>query len=409
MLLTIVLFFALTTAVYQKAFTHSIGVKLRTPSTGNQLQPESDVKVRGVIVGRIEKISATSNGAELDLALDPEKISAIPANVTANLLPNTLFGERHVALEIPARPSTDTLAAGDVITQDRSRAAIELETVLADTMPVLQAVHPAELASTLNSLSQALDGRGKTMGETLSQLNAYVAEISPTLPDLQQNLREIVGVAETYEQAAPEVLTAMENLSTTARTLVEQRANLERMTTQLTTTSTDLTSFLQANGDDLIRLNEAQRPTMDVLAKYAPQYQCLLRNIVEFKPKIDEVLGVGTDEPGVHITVEVVANRGKYVPGQDEPEFNDKRGPRCYEHGPGPAPQYPPGGPLKDGSEPPAPPRSNDDLGLANSPAERDFMAGLLAPSMGSRPQDVPQWGSVLVGPVLRGSEVTFR
>lgn len=408
MLLTIVLFFAVTIAFYQEAFTSSVAVKLRAASTGNQLLPGSDVKVRGVIVGKVDSIHPTRTGAELALALQPEKVGSIPANVSAKLVPNTLFGERHVALEPPPEPVTASLAAGDVIEQDRTRASVELEAVLSDTMPVLQAVRPDELAVTLNSLSHALEGRGKPLGETLTQLNAYVEQINPSLPQLRNNLQELVGVAQTYEEAGPEVLTALDNLSTTARTLVQQRQNLHGLLGQLTTTSEDTTTFLQANGKNLIRFGDAQRPTMDVLAKYAPQYPCLFNDIARFVPEINKVMGVGTNEPGAHITMEVVAGRGKYEQGQDAPEFSDKRGPRCYDMGGRRAPQYPPGGPIEDGSKPPAAPRS-DDLGLANSPSERDFMAGLLAPSMNTTPKEVPQWGSVLVGPVLRGAEVNFK
>ena len=35
------------------------------------------------------------------------------------------------------------------------------------------------------------------------------------------------------------------------------------------------------------------------------------------------------------------------------------------------------------------------------------MVATVLAPAMGVRPEEVPQWGSLLVGPLLRGAEVT--
>ncbi|GAB3294521.1 MCE family protein [Parasphingorhabdus pacifica] len=434
LLMCIVMFFGGTVAIYQKMFASSVDVVLKADSSANQLQPESDVKVRGMIIGRVEDINATDAGAELHLALDPEKADALPADVTARLLPRTLFGERFVSLKLPEQPATATLASGDVIRQDRDKASVELSTVLSNTMPVLQALHPEDLAATLNSLSQALDGRGEEMGQTISQLNSYLDRMNPALPDLKANLQEIVGVAETYEQAAPEVLQALDNLTTTSRTLVEQRENLNTLTSQLTTTSVDTTEFLQANGDSLIRLNESQRPTLDVLAKYSPAYPCFLRGMREFAPRVDEIFGAGSDEPGLHITMEVVASRGKYEPNQDEPEFKDKRGPRCYDfkNGPNPFPQYPPDGPVKDGSTaPPAARTSNEGLnppaqsgstapagtstqsasalGPMNSPAERDFVSALLAPTMGVEPEGVPQWGSLLVGPVLRGAEVSYR
>ena len=48
---------------------------------------------------------------------------------------------------------------------------------------------------------------------------------------------------------------------------------------------------------------------------------------------------------------------------------------------------------------------TDGDLGPANSPGERRLVAELLKPSLG----DVPDWSSVLIGPALRGTEVTVR
>ena len=45
---------------------------------------------------------------------------------------------------------------GSVINQDHSSAAIELERVLDDTLPLLQAIQPDKLAATLGALATAL-------------------------------------------------------------------------------------------------------------------------------------------------------------------------------------------------------------------------------------------------------------
>ena len=81
LLMCMVLFVGLTVAIYNRAFESTVDVLLRTPSTGNQLKTESDVKVRGVNVGRVEDVSATGDGAQLKLALQPDKARMLPANV----------------------------------------------------------------------------------------------------------------------------------------------------------------------------------------------------------------------------------------------------------------------------------------------------------------------------------------
>src|SRR5438445_4729601 len=117
---------SLSIASYQEVFTKVTLVTLDTDHTGAQLLKQSDVKMRGIIVGQVRKIStytvpATNGGepetrARLQLALDPSRTKLIPRGATALLLPKTLFGERYVALQIPENLSADQLRpikAGD--------------------------------------------------------------------------------------------------------------------------------------------------------------------------------------------------------------------------------------------------------------------------------------------------------
>ncbi|MFD0199217.1 MULTISPECIES: MCE family protein [Saccharothrix] len=427
----IALFLSFTVALYNDAFTEVVKVTLKTDRVGNQLLIDSDVKVRGMIVGQVKGIRTSGDGAELDLALDPEQVEHIPANVSARLLPKTLFGERYVNLVLPAERQAP-LREGAVIEQDRSSSAIELERVLDDLMPVLQAVQPEKLATTLTAMSQALENRGKPLGETLVQLDAYLGEFNPQLPKLKDGISRLADVSHVYADAAPDLVQALSDATVTSRTLVEQRDNLLAMYGTLTTTSLDLHGFLAVNKNNLIQLADVSRPTLDLLAKYSPEYPCLLKGLAEFKPIMDEVFGKGTDEPGLHITLEITANRGKYEPGKDDPEYADKRGPRCYDivPRPDPFPQYPPEGPVKDGSTSPPPARVAADgvlppnagtirddgtvvssftgvPSLANSPEEQDFLAALLAPQFGMEKAEMPSFTALLLGPLYRGAEVT--
>lgn len=418
------LFVWLSVAFYRKTFVDVVPVRLATDHVGNQLRVGADVKLRGLIVGEVRGIHPEGDHAVLDLALDPDHVARVPANVSARLLPKTLFGERFVALQVPEQPA-GPIAENALIPQDRSSAAIEVEQVLDNLMPVLQAIQPDKLATTLHAMSTALEGRGEQFGETVVSLGAYLEELEPSLPALRENIRLLADVADTYAEAGPELLVALRDLTTTTQTVVEQRSNLENMYRTLTTASVDLANFLAVNKDNLINLMATARSTLDVLAKYAPEYPCLLGQLVDAIPSADAAFGKGTAHPNVtRVTIEITGNRGKYVPGVDTPEYNDKRGPRCYPVAVPPArfPQYPEEGPIDDGSDkPPAPesdrpedfqptvPSSADVPYLPNSPAERELVSVLLAPGLGLAPEQVPSWGSLLLGPLFRGSEVTLR
>lgn len=418
----IVLFLASTVAVYQKAFTPVVDVLLRTDRVGNQLQPPSDVKVRGLVVGEVREVRATASGAELDLALHPDKAHLIPAGVTARLLPKTLFGERYVSLVPPPEPSRESLRDDDVIEQDRSEASIELEKVLSDLMPVLQAVRPDKLATTLNTVSMALDGRGEQLGETLVATNRYLEQFNPALPELKGNIQALADVAHLYAETTPELTQALRDLAVNHRTVADNRAGLDRLYRTVTTGAGDLDGFLRANKENIIGLNAASREHLRLLARYSPEYPCLFDDLADAVPRLDQVAGKGTDTPGViRLRVQISDSADKYLPGHDEPSWQDRRGPRCYDQVPMPA-DLPGGGPPRDGSThppqreqrtPPASTSPSSFTGTAgsmqHSPAEQRLIAALLSPATRLRPDEVPAWSTLLVGPLYRGAEVQVR
>jgi phospholipid/cholesterol/gamma-HCH transport system substrate-binding protein len=411
---------------YSGVFSDGVPVTLRVDHTGLQLDRHSDVKVRGVIVGEVTDLEASGTAATVALRLNPEMVHLIPDNVSARLLPKTLFGEKYVALVLPQHPSGRALSAGDVIPQDRSQAARELDAVLDSLLPLLQDVAPQDLASTLGAISGALRGHGAQLGDTLVEVQQLVSGLKPALPQLAEDITRLADLADTYSEAAPDLLAALADLSTTTRTVAEQRRNLAQLWTSVTGVSDDLRGFLERNRDNLIALTADSRPTLESLARYAPEYPCLLHQIASLVPQLDRAFGVGSHQPGLHVYLEVTNNRGKYLPGVDEPRYEEDRGPRCYPVSDGiKFPEYP-GGPIRDGSTPlpigrgdPSPgvvaPVSTPPqlaaaaTGLPNSPAEQQFLAGILGLTGAASPAEVPGWTSFLVGPLLRGTEVTLR
>jgi len=140
-----------TYAIFTKKFVDVVPVTLKTSNIGLQLPALADVKIRGVIVGEVREIASDGEGARLELALDPAKTETIPANVTARIIPKTLFGEKYVALQVPARPDAEPIAADDVI--EEAEVSIEVEKLLNDLYPFLRTVQPAELNYTLTAIA----------------------------------------------------------------------------------------------------------------------------------------------------------------------------------------------------------------------------------------------------------------
>ncbi|RSS36516.1 MCE family protein [Streptomyces sp. WAC08241] len=390
----------LAVAVYEKRFTDSDPVVVETGSVGNEMHLGAEVKLRGVVVGEVRAIDSTGTGARLTLAMRPGTLDHVPSDVRAQMLPTTLFGERFVALVPPGNPSAKPLGPGSVIPEDRSENAVELQQVLDNVLPLLTAVQPQKLSATLSAVSRALEGRGDQLGDTLTRLDAHLREFNPHLPALNRDLKELVKVSHLYADAAPDILTALTDFTTTSGTLAEKEAELSGTLGATTRTAQDLTAFLRQNKDNIIRLGATSRPTLELLAEYSPSFPCTLRTLAQFVPAMDKALGKGTNRPGLHVNVTTVPARGAYVPGRDAPSYGSGGGPRCHPV------------PYLGASAAPAARASaaaDQDLGPANSPQENDLVNELLAPAAKKRPGDLPDWSSLLAGPAFRGAEVTLR
>ncbi|WP_406832143.1 MCE family protein [Pedococcus sp. KACC 23699] len=417
-LLVVGLLLALSIASYAQVFTPVVRITLETDRIGSQLQTSADVKVRGVIVGQVRSIESTGNGARLGLAIKPESVDLIPANVHARLLPKTLFGERFVDLVPPAQPSAP-IRAGDVITQDRSSVAIELEKVFADLLPLLRAVKPERLSATLNALASALEGRGTRLGQNLVLVDSYFKEINPKMPVIQADISGLADLASTYAVAAPDLVRAASTLATTNTTIVQKKDVLAGFLAGTAGFANEASGFLEANGERIIRVGQVQRPTVAVLARYSPQYPCFTQALVNWQPRIDEAFRSSQ----FHITVEVAPQRPGYTPGE-EPRWGEHRpascgllpNPKTSQARPVPGKKFDDGTDNVGGysSDPPfsALPSlftgsggaavADPDAGLAGTTEEQAVVGALLDPGHG--PSAIT---TLLAGPMLRGATVS--
>ncbi len=404
-LLVLAMLVGLTVAIYNKVFVDVVHVTLETDRVGNQLAPPADVKLRGMIVGEVRSVSSDGTKATVDLALEPRTVGLIPANVSARLIPKTLFGEKFVDLQIPARPARARLAEGDVITQDRSSTAIELERVLDDLLPLLRTINPAKLNATLNALSTALEGRGRRLGENLELVDGYFRRLNPELPTIQEDLVRLADVSAIYADAAPDLVRMLRNFSVTTSTIADRSQAYAGFLAGTAGFATTTQQLLEENDDRIIQLAAVGRPTLALLARYAPEYPCLLKGLAQSNDFIGKTFAGGE----LHITLEVTRARHGYEPGE-EPAWGENRGPECYGI---PNPPRPwPGNKFRDGTKGDGSSAAvpgfllDPQSGTSGTAAEQRVVDALVAPQMGVRATDVPDLATLLFGPMARGTAV---
>ncbi|GAA1927893.1 MCE family protein [Nocardioides hwasunensis] len=404
-----------TYAVFTKKFTSYDQVTVHASKIGLQLPQRADVKIRGVIVGEVLDYAPTADGADITLGLYRDRVAKIPGDVTASILPKTLFGEKFVSLDVPAGASSaKPIADGDVI--ERTDLSIEVEEVLSDLYPLLRAVQPADLNTTLNAIATALEGRGEQLGQSLETLDDYLTRLNPELPGLVEDLRLTARVSDTYADVLPEVATILRNTITTTTTLEDREDKLQALFNDVTRLSAVTERFTRDNGDNLVRLADLSASQLELFARYAPGYPCLLGGLVNAGKLQAEAFRGFT----LHIVLETLPNQPRGYTADDVPVYGDKRGYHC---GALPSPPWSQsnvftGQPdFVDGLDSPTgkgvsrvgPGWSGDAAGFVGGRDESALLDALLAPGLGVSPTDVPDLGALLVGPMARGAEVSLR
>ena len=123
----------------------------------------------------------------------------------------------------------------------------------------------------------------------------------------------------------PQVGDILHNTVTTTGTLETREARLHQLLDDVTQFSGTARSFLDDNGDNLIRLGEVSRAQLRVLARYSTEFPCLLGGLVN-GGKLEAAAFRGFT---LHIVLETLPNQPRGYTAADKPVLGEDRGPTC--------------------------------------------------------------------------------
>lgn len=227
-------------------------------NAGGSLAPGSDVKVRGVIVGRVTEIEGSpAGGVRVRMLMDEELLEQVPDDVVARILPATVFGTSFVDL-VPQAPivsmdAIDALDPGAVVPADASQGTLEIQQALDDIDRLVKALGPAELSTAIGAASVALAGRGDQLGTMAEKLDSYLARFTPKLELLRTDLAKLADLLAVVEQVAPDLLQATDNGLDALNALVEHQDDLQAILVNATSVAKASDEFLRQNREALTR------------------------------------------------------------------------------------------------------------------------------------------------------------
>ncbi|MBF6290093.1 MCE family protein [Nocardia cyriacigeorgica] len=344
----------LAVATNRGLFKPTVRIDLVSDRAGLMLEPGSDVRLRGVVVGRVDTVELVGGKARIAMDIDADWAREIPTNTSAAIDLSTLFGRKFVAFTWPEQPAATHLTPG--VRMIAESVPTEFDELLEKLVVVLRAVEPQKVSGALNALSTALHGRGDGLGDMLVELDGFLAQFNGSLPALQRDLTAAAQTAGVLADASPELLRAVENLTTTGRTLTEKQTELSSFLLSFTEFGNSGKSLFANVGAPLTESMRSLVPTTALLAEHASALPCFVTSLEQSNAYLERTIG-GSANPGLNIVATLLMGDPPYAYPADLPIVAADGPAKCYDW------SQPPGHTdFNDGSHPYGPVRTPLDL-----------------------------------------------
>lgn len=318
----------LSVALYRGALDSTVRVTLLSTRVGLMLEPGSDVKLRDVVVGRVQSVRFDGDQATIAMDIDSSQAQTIPGNITAAIDPTTLFGRKFVTLQAPTSAAVGSLSDGSVL--DAEYVPIEINDLLSSLVTVLRAVEPEKVNGSLNALATSLHGRGDKLGDTLVELDQYLLQFNNSLPELQRDMTAGAETADILAEASPDLKDLLANLTRTSNTVTEKQSELSSFLLSFTEFGNRGETFINTAGTPLTESVESLAPTTALLADRSSTFPCFFASLAQTNKYLERTVG-GSALPGLNIQGTLLMGDPPYTSPDDLPIVAADGPAKCYD------------------------------------------------------------------------------
>jgi len=276
--------------------------------------PSSDVRVLGLPAGSVADVVIEGDQVRVDMDIDDD--IQIPDGATAQIVPQSLIGERYIQISPAFEPGMTAIEEGATI--ERTVIPVEPDEALAALKEFLDSLDPEGIGTLVGNLEEDLRGNGQALNDalgSLSELVATFAEKDDVLLRIVDSFDRLSATLVTREQQLGEVLDAFAGAS---QVLADERQSIEELVGGLADLSRNGLALIGEHAGplraDIATLAEAAATidanlasvtqllasgpllTDGLIGAYNPELRALnLRN--NFTPLVDEILAL----PGIDL------------------------------------------------------------------------------------------------------------
>src|SRR4051794_23725591 len=279
------------------AFDGGYRLQASFDAAGQGLIKNSDVKIRGVNIGKVDSVKLVDGRALVTMTInDGQKV---PTSTTAVVRAKTLFGEKFVDLT-PDPKDSKTEQSGPfyamdghaLIPPDKTEGGFELEKVLTDAFPLLKSIQPSELTTLLHELAVAGDDLGPTINRQLVNGKKVFDVFAAHDEDTRRFLVDLAKLSTELGGRSDDLVAAANSLNTALPTLNSRGDELNSLLVQTSRLSDDVADLLQNNKPFIDKSFNGGQQVLDTLFAKRAQLVPLVIGLRQYAETLAESIRI---------------------------------------------------------------------------------------------------------------------
>lgn len=273
-------------------------VKGSFDAAGQGLQKNSDVKIRGVNVGKVAKVDLVDGRALV--TMDINSSNKIPETATATVRAKTLFGEKFVDIVPGAGEASGPFYSTSGALLDKcdkdaqpehscTTGGFELERVLGDAYPLLKQIKPAELMTVIHTLADAGRDLGPNINRQIVNSKTVLDVNAAHDADTRQFLADLAKLSEQLGVRADDLVQAADDLNIALPTLNSRAGKLNSLLSQTARLSNDVADLLRNNKDFIDKSFGGGQEVLNVVYDHRNDVVPLVIGLREYLQTLTEI------------------------------------------------------------------------------------------------------------------------
>ncbi len=249
MVLVIATGYLLFGALRVNPFASSYRLTVELPESAGLL-PNQDVTLRGVPIGKVERLDITPDG--VNAIVNVRSTARIPESSDVRVSGLSPAGEQYIDF-VDAGDSTTFLADGAVIGQGRATVPVSLAELLANADGALGQVQPAKLELIKRELSMS-DAGPQKLADVVDGGTFLLSTLDSVLPETSSLLRTSRVALTLVGDKNAGISVASDNLHETFEGVDRMREGYRRLTDQTPGTLAAVDNLFVDNSDTMVQL-----------------------------------------------------------------------------------------------------------------------------------------------------------